>query len=278
MSFNQLLQTPITSEASYFDYVRALYEEWKDRDNNGYPTFKRLSWYFENLDSKVPPHFFTGSIEAPVVIISLNSHSGEKNDREIDMKDYCETWDDYKKFFTNFPSIRYSKKVAETVSFLSNFDCKLHRFLSGDAAKPTREALAKWNIFHVELCPIASSSFELKRPDSYICNYLLRTLEAIALYPRSLVLVINNRVCLLLDKMEKQGFLKLEKEASELTPPGGGIMLRRIDYSITLSGIAPIRIVAAPSYAYQSISHENLIAYGKWIVPNAVKKQALGLD
>lgn len=107
--FSELLRKPITEVNGYFEYVKALYEEWRASDGKIYPTFETLHHCFTNLNSKLPPQFFTGDINAKVVMISLNSHAGDdKPGAEIDASPFCQTWEKYLHFWTNFAYERYA--------------------------------------------------------------------------------------------------------------------------------------------------------------------------
>ncbi len=275
----------------YFNYVEALYDEWCNRIVN-YPTFKNMLKCFGSINPDLPPQFFTGDIESDVVMISLNGHAGDKKkDSEIDATIFCKTFVEYFDFWEEFAKNRYSPNgKANIINQVSYFDQKLHCFISGNTEKAKSEDLAEWNFFHMELCPFLSSSYHsIKKPAQEIMKkFLFRVLDAIALYPRKRILVLNRQVCKILDKLpmkdNNDNYPEQSKDVKELwiqkqrleskpiTFNNYKIKAFRIDYKIQhiiLDGEAfkendsPLDIIAVPTFAKQSMAGKILIEYGQ---------------
>lgn len=266
-NFEKLLKTPIHNEDGYLQYVRALYEEWNSQNGEtGYPTHRKMSNCIVGLRTDLPPQFFTGDIRSPFVIISLNPHAdADGRKTEIYAAKHCQTWEDYLNFWTNFSHKRYAQDGVPRSpdGGLSYFDCKLHRFLSGSTAEVTSEDLSRWNMFHVELFPIASPSFDVRHIDESLFPYILRMLEVIALYPRTLVLVLNRKLERLLRKMQRAGMLKLEDFSSlPITISGKKTRAYRQMYTVMLN-YTHVKIVAAKTFAMQGFDGEHLISYSQ---------------
>ena len=264
-SFSELLRKPITEVHGYFEYVKALYEEWHACDGKGYPTFETLHNCFPNLNSKLPPQFFTGDINSKVVMISLNSHAGDdKPGTEIDATPFCRTWENYLHFWTNFAYERYAPKgcAAHLIEGVSNFDRKLHRFLNGNAGDVAHSDLARWDIFHVELCPIPSTQFTINAAGmDCLENYLLRSLEAVAATSRLLVLVLNNPVCRMLKRLAKKKVISIDQQEKPLGKVSTRLDGRRIDYKVSLDEKRSVNIVAIPTFANQALNGVLLETY-----------------
>ena len=285
-SFEKLLDTPIRDEKGYFQYVKALYEEWRDRRNSGYPTLKRLNRRMDELSAEIPPQFFTGNIHSPVVIISLNPHADRNGgNTEITAADYCQSWEDYRDFWTRFPEHRYAENgmARREDGRLSNFDRKLHRFLSRNAAEVTSNELARWNLFHLELFPIASPGFNNTRNmDDILFPFVLRSLEAVSLYERDLILFLNRQLGDIIRRMARENVLVLEKEnIPEIKVEGRRTRCFRLDLHVKLPNGARMKIIGAPTFATQGFDGAPLANYGmnffaknEW---NAIEK-ALGIE
>ena len=281
--FEELLKKPIKSADDYFDYVKALYDEWHDRDVNNYPAFNKLNTDMKILGRDLPPQFFTGDIKSSVVMISLNGHSGGQRS-EIDATTHCDTWEEYKKYWINFVMKRYGDNSKYKDNPVSKFDAKLHHFLSGSNAEVASEDLAKWNFFHMELCPFLSSSYPVVKVSAYnkLTNYLLRLLEVVALYKREQVIVLNRQVCQFLDRFtpEKRHTKKSEyinkdlqviknnersfhltKKCNEKTR----FKAKRIDYTVKLKNLGEktLNIVAVPTFASQGMAGDLLVEYNQ---------------
>lgn len=284
LSFAETLRRPITEVQEYFEYVKALYEEWHTCDGRGYPTFETLHRCFTNLNARLPPQFFTGDINAKVVIISLNSHAGDdRPGAEIDASPFCQTWENYLHFWTNFTYERYDSKgcVAHLIEGISNFDRKLHRFLKGNAGEVTSRDLASWNVFHMELCPIPSTQFTIDAAGiDCLENYLLRSIDAVATKSRSLVLVLNNPVCRMLERLAKKKTIGIERKERQLGKVSTRLKGRRIDYKVFLDGKRSVDIVAVPTFACQALNGALLETYNLLAFTDkerAIIRKALGV-
>ena len=216
--FEELLGKPIQINKdrndkykNYYDYVKSLYYEWmlwrylyEKLIKKWYSSFLTLKKNMPELNPLLPPQFFTGNIESSVVVISLNGHAGDQSS-EIDATQYCKTWAEYKDFWTNFVTKRYKDyKIdpnTEKERSVSRFDEKLHHFIIGKKVEVNSEVLAKWKLFHIELCPFLSSSYSSSCKLDELKPYLLRALDAIALKKRKLILVLNREVCKILDSL-----------------------------------------------------------------------------
>ena len=281
--FEELLNKPIKSEKDYFDYVEALYDEWHDRDVNNYPAFNKLNTDMEKLERDLPPQFFTGDIKSRVVMISLNGHAGEQRS-EIDATNHCNTWEEYKDYWINFVMKRYGDNSKYKDNPLSSFDTKLHHFLSGSNAEVGSEDLAKWNFFHMELCPFLSSSYPVVKASAYktLTNYLLRVLEVIALYKRDQIIVLNGQVCNLLDRFAQKmkhtkkieylnGDLQVIKNNEsnfyliKKNKENTSFRARRIDYTVKLMnyGEEPLKIIAVPTFAHKAMAGDLFVQYNQ---------------
>lgn len=283
-NFEELLNKPIHNEDDYFHYVEALYDEWKKRVVN-YPTFKSMLKCFGCLNPDLPPQFFTGDIKSKVVIISLNGHAGDQRS-EIDATPHCQEWPMYKDYWENFVTKRYKDyKIDPNTKKerpVSNFDAKLHQFLDGRIVDVTSNDLSQWHLLHMELCPFLSSSYSSSVDIGYIKNYLLRTLEAIALQKREIVLVLNGQICTILDKFipkkrhtKKNEYLNgdlqvitnieksfyLTKKNNEKTR----FEAKRIDYTVKLKNLGEktLNIVAVPTFAMQGMAGDLLVEYNQ---------------
>jgi hypothetical protein len=287
-SFEELLKKSIHCEKEYFEYVKALYDEWnmwiKTKEN--YPSFEELKKFMPELNPDLPPQFFTGDIQSNVVMISLNGHAGDKKkDSEVDATGYCKTWDDYLKFWINFVNNRYALNgSANVIQKLSNFDEDLHHFLSGNNSKITSNDLLKWNFFHMELCPFLSNKYSVVKASARqkMMNYLLRVLEAIALHKRDLILVLNGQVCAILDQFiikkhkKKNKNFEEDLQVIEKNERSDNLIkknkektsskVKRIDYTVKLMNLGEktLKIIAVPTFAGQSLAGDLLVEYNKF--------------
>lgn len=281
--FEELLNKPIQSEDDYFDYVKALYDEWHDRDVNNYPAFNKLNTDMKILERDLPPQFFTGDIKSSVVMISLNGHSGEQRS-EIDATTHCDTWEEYKDYWINFVMKRYGDNSKYKDNPVSNFDAKLHHFLTGSNAEVASEDLAKWNFFHMELCPFLSSRYSVVKASTYnkLTNYLLRLLEVIALYKREQIIVLNGQICQLLDRFipkkrhtkkseyinEELQVIKNNERSFHLTKKNNEktrFKAKRIDYTVKLKNLGEktLNIVAVSTFAHRAMAGELFVEYNQ---------------
>ena len=285
-SFEELLNIPIRDEKGYFQYVKALYEEWRDRRNSGYPTLKRLNRRMDKLSAEIPPQFFTGNIHSPVVIISLNPHADRNGgNTEITAADYCQSWEDYRDFWTRFPEHRYAENgmARREDGRLSNFDRKLHRFLSRNAAEVTSNELARWNLFHLELFPIASPGFNNTRNmDDILFPFVLRSLEAVSLYERDLILFLNRQLGDIIRRMARNDCLEIKGEkVSKIEVKNRKSRCFRREFHVKLSNGACMKIIGAPTFAAQGFDGSSLAEYGmKFFAENERKaiRKSLGIE
>lgn len=282
-TFETLLNIPIRNEKDFFQYVRALYEEWCTRSKAEYSTLRKLEQKLSGLSAELPPQFFTGDIHSPVVVISLNPHADIKGRKsEIRAADYCKNWQEYLDFWTDFPRRRYAGDARSKDGLLSKFDCRLHRFLRGDVSGVTGDDLAQWNMFHMELFPIASSSFTTKDVDADLYPFILRSLEAISLFPRDLVLVLNRQLPTLLKRMARNSEIELtEKPESPVQIQGRKSKGARLDYTVKLPNGSCISIVGAPTFAAQGFDGSSLADYSKKLflpAEHTILQKALGIS
>ena len=245
-TYQELLCKSIACKQDYLDYVRSGFEEWArgSRKNN-------------------PPQFFTGDINSKLAVISLNPHSGEASpNSEIDYRSYCVSWEKYLSFFSNFCFERYAPCgcAANVINRLSNFDKELHCFFGGKRV-PRQEDLAKWKIFHVEIFHIETTKYTCPPNErSQRCLSLLRALEAISLFERSMVVLLNRDGCNLIETMNRNGIIRatLEKDSKYPIIPNKGKPernARRIDYGITLPNRRFIKLVATPSFPLKQVGN-----------------------
>ena len=277
-NFQPLLEKSITSREEYFSYVKALYEEWKSyrlqaRTEKYFQTCEKLGKYIPQLVPLQPPQFFTGDINFDVAIISLNPHAG--TNYEIDTVPFCQSWEEYLMFWTNFSQERYAKcgKASNLISKLSRFDVKLQHFLSGNINEVTSQELAKWNVFHVELFPIASAGFSISGIDEYPCLYLVRMLEVLALKDRQLILVLNAQLSRLLRKAHRLGMLTLEDCRKQTFFIGSkSKKVLRENSVVRLKNGKILNITATPTFACQGyLSNRELAEYSEKIFTAAEK-------
>lgn len=202
LTFDNLLNKQIDDEKTYFKFVKACYEEWKKRQfNNSYHNrITRYNMVLGNLYEDTCPQFFTGKINSQVVVVSLNPKHDPKNTREFNVNPLVASWEEYLNFWTNFPRERYSDngvirtKKLFSENRLSHFDVKLDMFLRGEKTsdkRKLRNRLSQWNFFHIELCPFPSQYFQLLNLTNELALYLLRSLEAISLFDRKLIIIPN---------------------------------------------------------------------------------------
>ena len=152
--------------------------------------------------------------------------------------------------------------AAHLVNGISNFDRKLHRFLKGNDGEVASGDLAKWDTFHVELCPIPSTKFTIDATGmDCLENYLLRSIEAVATKPRSLVLVLNNPVCRMLERMAKKKTIEIKRTERLLGKVSPRLNGRRIDYEVCLDGKRSVSIIAVPTFANRSLNGVLLETY-----------------
>ena len=246
-AYEELQHKEIRNKDDYFEYVRAAYEEWRKGGRN------------DN-----PPQFFTGDIDADMAVISLNPHADPQTEgktkrarREIDYRPYCETWDDTLYFFLHFCQERYEGRASKLIKGLSTFDRRVHQFLGGQR-KPTHDDLAKWRIFHVEISSKATPNYKPEEGKQALCLSLLCALEAISVKDRSLILLLNNEGCGLIEKMNRWGWLKAEKVGKEqryeiILNNGKLKVAKRLDYHITLRNGKSFHIVATPTFAQKFV-------------------------
>ncbi len=251
--FKELLHKVIRTKQDYLDYVRAGYEEWAcgDRHNN-------------------PPQFFTGSIESELAVISLNEHTGDaKPKNEVTYTDIIHkdkwNWDVYYQFYSNFCHERYDEdgRAAHQIPGLSNFDRELHCFFSGNL-DPQKEDLARWKIFHAEISHIGTTNYNRPQEETEDrCLSLLRTLEAISIKKRSLIVLLNREGCILIKKMNRKGMLKAEHivendKRFSINPNNDNLARRnaeRIDYNLTLPNGNSINLIATPTFPLRQVGN-----------------------
>lgn len=276
MSFKELLEKTITSEDDYLSYVKAAFDDWK---NKNYSSAEELAKYIENLNTKSEPHFFYGRLDSDFVILALNPHSDEKKPGS-EVKGEAGNWDEYLKLATDFNKERYLSSGSLYKKVPSHFDKKCLSFLNKQSYSNDDEVNAKLAESHnlqIELCPFSSPSFSVKKDankkelDAILEKYLLRTLEVINIHKRKWVLVLNSQTCNILDKLSKhnkEGF-SIQKESSEqffLTKKDGKETkkkAKKIVYKVSVNGSEAFKIIAAPTFANQSIGNALAADYGK---------------
>lgn len=256
VSHKNLQMQVINKDQDYIDYVKAAYEEWEQMGKIGNP-----------------PQFFTGSMESNLAVISLNPHAGNaQKNSEIDYNRAMEqhgkewSWDVYYQFYSNFCQERYGDGgiAADQITGLSKFDRELHCFFSGNK-HPTRQDLAKWKIFHVEISYKETPNYKPQQAEKESnCLALLRALEAISLKERSMIILLNNYGCNLIDsrKFQKKLNFNVQREDNgalkyKIIPRNGELtgFAQRKDYSINLPNGRCIKLVVTPTFPLKQVGN-----------------------
>lgn len=294
MTFDELLSKPIRSEENFKAYVKALYDEWQGYKERGvFPTADRLDKYMEGLERGLPPQFFSGKLDSPVVLLALNPHAGGKDSaREVPHEPFYASFREYWDYWQNFTHERYAKdgKVAAYYRGKgelppdSKFDNKLLCFLSALAGKNEGESrLEDVGTLGLEFIPLCSRNFELSRMDGYISLYVRRVLDVLFLHRRTLVIILNGRLCGALESMEapgggmkmldRQRLLRIKKDG---TPAVRGSWVMR--YELSREDGKELSIVAAPTFADRYLNGAALEDYAQKIARTVLtdtEKQAL---
>jgi|GEM_PF-5083051 len=277
MTFDELLAKPIQTDGDFEAYVKALYDEWQgSRKGGAFPTADRLDNYIEGIRRDMPPQFFGGRLDSPVVLLALNPHAdGEGGAKELLHEPFCSTWQDYWSYWQNFAHERYAddgrvkQRYAGKQMPSSAYDNKLLSFFAS-AAGVTKDdgMLAKQGWLGLEFIPLNSPDFAPRQIDGYLRQYVSRIVDVLFLYERKLVIILNGKLGKLLQesgtadfavsKPEEKSF-KVEKTDGTLSAGNccvGRFELRRNDGRT-------LRIVAASSFAKQGLNGTPLEDYGR---------------
>ena len=93
----------------------------------------------KDIKPSLPPQFFAGKLDSPIVQINLNPHAGGKgNASEVPHEPYCKTWEKYWSYWQNFAHERYVEDGLVVKDYRSrnekltpsNFDNNLLRFFA----------------------------------------------------------------------------------------------------------------------------------------------------
>ena len=255
-SHQDLLTTVIYEDQDYIDYVKSAYDEWEQGGRKGNP-----------------PQFFTGSMESKLAVISLNPHSGDaQQNSEIDYNKAMEkhgrkwSWDVYYQFYSNFCQERYGDGgiASDQIDGLSRFDRELHCFFSGNN-NPTKQDLAGWKIFHVEISYKETPNYRPQQAEKENnCRSLLRSLEAISLRERSMIILLNGYGCSLIDSRKFQRELNFSVQRDDhgdlryrIIPRKGELtgFAQRRDYSIRLPNGRCTKLVATPTFPLKQVGN-----------------------
>ena len=276
MTFDELLSKPILADSGFDSYVKALYDEWQDSQKGGaFPTADRLSTYIKGIRRDMPPQFFTGRLDSPVVLLSLNPHAdGKGSAKEVLHEPFCTTWEDYLKYWQNFAHERYADGGGVKARYgsklpSSHFDDKLLLFFAAAAGvKADRRMLEKQHWLGLDFIPLNSPAFPPLKIDDYIRLYISRIVDVLFLHERKLVIVLNGMICKLLQKSSSADFTvsKPEKSAFKVKKTDGTDSARNCSverFRIQRKDGKGLNIVAATSFARQDLNGVPLENYGR---------------
>ena len=282
MTFDALLKKPILTDDDYKAYVHALYAEWQDYRKTGtFPTADTLAAYMKGINPSLPPQFFAGKLDSPIVQINLNPHAGGKGSAsEVLHEPYCKTWEKYWSYWQHFAHERYAEDGLVVTDYRnrnkkltpSGFDNKLlHFFASAAGIQPDEKMHEKLSTLGLELIPLNSADFHLKKRDVYIKQYAERVADVLFLHERKLVIVLNGTVCPLfklkgssvyaIRKREEQWF---ERNDGTDAQHRSGCWIGLYELSRgTATERKTLRIIEAPTFAERFLNGVALENYGR---------------
>lgn len=290
MTFDALLKKPILTDDGYKAYVHALYDEWQGYRKTGtFPTADRLAAYMEGIAPSLPPQFFAGKLDSPVVQINLNPHAGGKGSAsEVPHEPYCKTWEKYWSYWQHFAHERYAEDGLVVTDYRSRnkkltpsgFDNKLlYFFASAAGIQPDEKMHEKLATLGLEFVPLNSAAFKLKKKDDYIRLYIKRMVDVLFLHERKLVIILNGTVCDMLCSMKDAGFTleNLEKKQFKVKKNNGEDSKQNIcasRFELCRNDGKKLNIVAATSFAMQGLNSEPLACYARQLF-TAEEKQTV---
>lgn len=244
----------------YQSVIKKDFEEWLANGlcTNAQKINKELGQeYFDTSN----PHYFTGDVEAAVVLVHLNP---KRNKPDFYKKSQFESFSEYWDFYENFGQNHYGEKSER--SHKSPFDHKQIRFLRPFNVFDFSECDSYLNLqkvidekLQLELIPYGSPSFDFKKIDNDLLKLSIEnTLRLIASLPRKYVIFCGKvfQSSSILDPYKKSSekfeFKLRKKDGSETKNKYEFIFITlEIDNQTIHAGIAPqFAVQGAPISSY----------------------------